>query len=184
MASKALIDTLIFEQLQQGDILVNQFRTIVLEAERERELVTGWIEAVLNEISGGLRLVFIARQNRIIVGYSILKPREQKISSLWVDQKFRNWGIGQKLYGMGIVNLGTSNPYTAFVSDMLEEMRPIARTYHLVLDEIGPLCVLNPGDDEPWAKPVITLQAQQKPQIQRRQQAMAPLRQKLSSYQT
>jgi hypothetical protein len=154
-SKKANIDTLVFEQPLQGSEIIAEVRKMVLLAEAKREGVQAWIDAVLHEVFNLERMLFVARFHRILAGYMILKPRDQKISTIWVEPKFRGWGIAQKFYGMGFVNLGIGNPYTAFVPDMLAEMRPLAAAYSLVLDDIGPLCVLNPDDREPWAQPVV-----------------------------
>lgn len=92
-------------------------------------------------------------------------------------------GIAQKFYGMGFVNLGVCHPYTAFVPEMLDEMRPLAAAYSLVLDDIGPLCVLNPDDREPWAQPVMTPPKQAAQVKQTQEQASRVMRQMVSVYQ-
>jgi|GEM_PF-6837452 len=184
-AASQVLSSITFEQLLPGDAMVRTFRAMVLTAEAEREQVEPWIDAVISELDDRRRLVFIAKQYRSLVGYMILKPREQKISTIWVEPKFRRIGLGAKFYGLGFVNLGVTNPYTAFMPDMVEEMRPLARSYNLVLDDMGPLAVINPGDAEPWATAKAEPQAaapQRTAHVQ--QQATRLVRQKISAYQT
>ena len=153
--SKAIIEklaTIAFEQLMPLDRFSAELREKVLSVEANRECVEPWIDAVLQEIDYAERLVFIARTRFDIVAYMILKPRDHKISSIWVDPDYRSCGIGAKFYGMGVVNLGVSAPFTAFMPEMLNEMRPLARTYSLTIDDLCSPCILNPDARDPWSK--------------------------------
>ncbi len=150
---KAIVEklaTIAFEQLMPLDRFCPELRAKVLEVESTRESVEPWIDAVLQEIEYAQRLVFIARTRFDIIAYMILKPRDHKISSIWVDQDFRECGIGAKFYGMGVVNLGVSTPFTAFMPAMLGEMRPLARTYSLTIDDLCSPCILNPDSRDQW----------------------------------
>jgi hypothetical protein len=181
--TKSQINSLVYEQLLPGDPMMAKVRDMALVTEAERENVRPWIDTIVREQADGHRPVFIARLFHNLVGYMILKPRDQKISSIWVDRKFRGAGIAQRLYGMGFVNLGVSNPYTAFIADMIDEMRPLAQTYALVLDDLGPVCVLNPDDREPWATAAIGSKSKDEKISPIREQATRLMRQKIASYQ-
>jgi hypothetical protein len=150
-SEKAPIDSLVFEPLNQSDSIVQALRRVAIECESVREGVEPWIDSVIRDAADHRRQVSVARFHRTLAGYLILKPWEQKISSIYVEKKFRGWGIGQRLYGMGLVQLGVTYPYIAFVHDMLDELKPLVRAYSLVLDDSGPLAVINPGDDVVWA---------------------------------
>ena len=146
------IKSLSFEALDTSDILATTACRIAIESEAVREGVGSWMDSVLHDVANHRRHLFIAHANRTLAGYMILKPWDQKISSIWVDKNFRGWGVGQKFYGMGVVNLSVSFPYTAFVHDMRDEMMPLVHAYSLVLDDTGPLIILNPGEDADWTK--------------------------------
>ncbi|MSO99291.1 MAG: hypothetical protein EXR11_13935 [Rhodospirillaceae bacterium] len=101
-SKKANIDTLVFEQPLQGSDMIAEVRKIVLLAEAKREGVEAWIDAVLHEVFNHERMLFVARFHRILVGYMILKPRDQKISTIWVESKFRGWGHRAKILRHGV----------------------------------------------------------------------------------
>jgi hypothetical protein len=180
-SNKSPSNSFTYEQMMPGDAMLRQVRAMVLTAEADREGVSPWIDAVIHEIADRQRIVFVARRLHALAGYMILKPRDHKISSIWVEKNFRGLGVGQKFYGIGFVNLGVSNPYTAFMPDMIEEMRPIARAYALVLDDLGAMCVINPDDHEPWAKPA-PRKTETHTQTQTQEQATRLVRQRLSAY--
>lgn len=120
---------------------------MLLRAETSRDDAAMWFEAVINQMAMGARQIFAPRYGKLTVGYMILKPSENKISSIYVDPAHRGKRAAEGLYGLGVVSLGTPYPYTVFVHDMLSEFQALIRANQLVLDDTGPLCVLNPGDD-------------------------------------
>lgn len=145
------MDSVVIEPLDVGELMAKTLRGTVIANEGIREGVTEWIDSVLHDVAHHRRQVAVARFHNNIAGYMILKPWDQKISSIWVDPRFRGLGLGQRLYGMGVVQLGTPYPHTVFLHDMLSEMAPLMKTYALELDDSGPLLVLNPSDSEGWA---------------------------------
>lgn len=55
---------------------------------------------------------------------------------------------------MGVVSLGTAYPYTVLGHEMVGEFQAMVKANGLVLDNTGPLCVINPGDGihENWTQ--------------------------------
>ena len=176
------IDTLAFEPLNSSDAMAESVKQMAIESEAVREGVESWINSVIRELDDQQRFVFIARLHRTLVGYVILKPREQKISSIWVDKRFRGWGVGQKFYGLGFIHLAVSNPYTAFVPEMLPEFSTLIKTNALVLDDCGPLYVINPGDSETWATKEAVKAREPEVAHHVRDQTTRVVRNKLSAY--
>jgi hypothetical protein len=127
---------------------------MLLASESMRDDAAIWFDVVIDQVAMGQRQLFAAKYGKQVVGYMILKPQERKISSIFVDRTHRGKRVAESLYGMGVVSLGTPYPYTAFVHDMADEFRSLIKAHGLVLDDTGPLCVLNPGDDvaENWPR--------------------------------
>jgi hypothetical protein len=64
---------------------------------------------------------------------------------------------------------------------MFAEIRPLARSYNLALDDLGPLAVINPSDGETWAPAQPKAQSAQ-PRPVRAQQQATLVRQKVTAY--
>ncbi|MDX2142842.1 MAG: GNAT family N-acetyltransferase [Rhodospirillaceae bacterium] len=139
------------EQIFPGNELFADIGKVLIATEAMRDSVGVWWNVVEAECSSGQRQLFASRLGRMIAGYMLLKSRDAKISTLYVAPEFRNQGIGEALYGMGVVNLGTPYPYTVFLHDVRGEFTRIIKANSLVMDDSGPLCVLNPGNDDEWA---------------------------------
>jgi GNAT superfamily N-acetyltransferase len=139
------------EQIFPGDELFGDIGKLLIATEAMRDSVDIWWRVVEAECSSWRRQMFASRLGRMIAGYMILKPRDAKISTLYVAPEFRGQGVGEALYGLGVVNLGTPYPYTVFLHDLRGEFARIVKANYLVMDDSGPLCVLNPGNDDEWA---------------------------------
>jgi GNAT superfamily N-acetyltransferase len=139
------------EQIFPGDELFADIGKILVATEALRDSVDIWWSVVERDCASGQRQLFASRLGRMVAGYMILKPRDAKISTLYVAPEFRGQGVGEALYGMGIVNLGTPYPYTVFLHDLRAEFVRVIKVNNLVMDDSGPLCVLNPGNDDEWA---------------------------------
>lgn len=127
---------------------------MLLQYEAVREDVEIWFDVVVEQSAQGQRPLYAVRFGKRVVGYMILKPWDHKISSIFIEPGHRGKGCAETLYGMGAVSLGTPQPYTAFVPEMTPEFRHLIQTQCLVLDDTGPLHVLNPGDGqaETWTE--------------------------------
>ncbi|MCB2108056.1 MAG: GNAT family N-acetyltransferase [Rhodobacteraceae bacterium] len=161
-----------YEQIFAGDPSIQEVRDLLLLHESVREDVSVWFDVIVKEAEQGQRPIFVARFGKRVIGYMILKPRDLKISSIFVDGPHRGKGCGETLYGLGAVNLGTAQPYTAFVPEIAGEFLRMVRNNNLVLDDTGPLHVINPGDGktETWADPAATTAAAAPPPQQTPQQ--------------
>jgi GNAT superfamily N-acetyltransferase len=138
------------EQIFPGDELFADIGKLLIATESMRDSVELWWDVIARECNAGQRQLYASRLGRMIAGYMVLKPRDAKISALYVAPEFRNQGVGEALYGMGVVNLGTPYPYTVFVHDVRVEFTRMIKAHYLTMDDSGPLCVLNPGEDHEW----------------------------------
>jgi hypothetical protein len=91
-SDKAPIDSLVFEPLNTATAHAQAMRRMAIECESVREGVAAWIDNVIRDAADHRRQVTVVRFHRTLAGYMILKPWEQKISSIWVETKFRDWG--------------------------------------------------------------------------------------------
>ncbi|MDX2224248.1 MAG: hypothetical protein SFV21_15975 [Rhodospirillaceae bacterium] len=142
------------EQVFAGDSAISEIRAMLLQAEAARDDVAVWFDVVVADNAQGRRPIFVTRYGKRVTGYMILKPKDHKISSIFVEVGQRGKGIAEAMYGVAVVNLCTPQPYTAFVPEMVGEFSRLIRSHNLVLDDTGPLFVLNPGDGhaETWAE--------------------------------
>jgi hypothetical protein len=134
------------EQVFAGDPALSEVRTMLLTAEAVRDDVAVWFDVIEAESAQGLRPIFVSRYGKRVTGYMILKPKDHKVSTIYVELGQRGKGIAEAMYGIAVVNLCTPQPYTAFVPDMIGEFSRLIRANNLILDDTGPLFVLNPGD--------------------------------------
>lgn len=156
LSTKEKQTSIAIEQVFAGYQAVDEVKALLLASESVREDIAIWFDVVIEQVARAERQLFVAKYGRLVVGYMILKPQERKISSIYVERAHRGKRVAEALYGMGVVSLGTPYPYTAFVHDMIDEFRGLVKVNRLVLDDTGPLCVLNPGDGitEEWGRGV------------------------------
>src|SRR5262245_40051460 len=119
LSAREKLSTIAIEQIFVGDYGIEEIRKMLLRAETVRDDAAMWFEAVVNQMAMGQRQLFAPRYGKQAVGYMILKPSENKISSIYVEPAHRGKRAAEGLYGLGVVSLGTPYPYTVFVHDMI-----------------------------------------------------------------
>lgn len=83
-------------------------------------------------------IIFIRTNTNEIVGFSCLKKdeEEKKICTLYVDLKYRNYGIGNLLFEESMKYLETTKPLATFTEDKLPIFEKIIEKYDWKLTEI------------------------------------------------
>ncbi len=89
-----------------------------------------WLKSLQSYLAEGDALVVNARMGRTLVGFLVLDSAKAASFS-WVDERFRNKGLGQRFYSFACINLAMPSPEFRFPKDMLDEYQPVLRSIGL-----------------------------------------------------
>jgi hypothetical protein len=78
-------------------------------------------------LAGGEAMVVHARMGRTLVGFLVLDSTNGAAPFSWVDQRYRNKGLGERFYSFACINLARTTPEFRFHKDMLEEYAGVLR---------------------------------------------------------
>lgn len=105
---------------------------------------TQWLANLQRYLAGGEAMIVQARTGRTLVGFLVLDADKGIAPFSWVDQRFRNQGLGERFYSFACINLARTAPEFKFHKDMLSEydgviksagLRPTLRDSFYVVDE-------------------------------------------------
>jgi len=87
-----------------------------------------WLKNLQNYLAEGDAMVVNARMGRTLVGFLVLDSANAASPFSWVDERFRNKGLGQRFYSFACINLAMPTPEFRFPQDMLDEYRDVLRS--------------------------------------------------------
>jgi len=105
---------------------------------------TQWLANLQRYLAGGEAMIVQARTGRTLVGFLVLDADKGAAPFSWVDQRFRNQGLGERFYSFACINLARTAPEFKFHKEMLGEydsviksagLRPTLRDSFYVVDE-------------------------------------------------
>jgi hypothetical protein len=118
---------------------------------------TQWLANLQRYLAGGEAMIVQARTGRTLVGFLVLDADKGIAPFSWVDQRFRNQGLGERFYSFACINLARTAPEFKFHKDMLSEydgvlksagLRPTLQDSFYVVDEDKPETALAPPAEE------------------------------------
>jgi hypothetical protein len=80
-----------------------------------------WLKNIESYLAGGEAMIVNARMGRTLVGFVVLDSSNLAAPFSWVDERFRNKGLGERFYSFACINLGMPAPEFRFHQDMFEE---------------------------------------------------------------
>jgi hypothetical protein len=80
-----------------------------------------WLKNIETYLAGGEAMIVNARMGRTLVGFIVLDSSNLAAPFSWVDERYRNKGLGERFYSFACINLGMPAPEFRFHQDMFEE---------------------------------------------------------------
>ncbi|MBY0511126.1 MAG: hypothetical protein K2P94_13370 [Rhodospirillaceae bacterium] len=80
-----------------------------------------WLKNIESYLAGGEAMIVNARMGRTLVGFVVLDSSNLAAPFSWVDERFRNKGLGERFYSFACINLGMPAPEFRFHQEMFEE---------------------------------------------------------------
>jgi hypothetical protein len=82
---------------------------------------TEWLQKLQTYLATGEPMIVHARMGRTLVGFLLLDADKGAAPFSWVDQRYRNRGLGERFYSFACINLARPAPEFKFPKDMLGE---------------------------------------------------------------
>ena len=86
-----------------------------------------WLEKLTDYLAGGEAMIVNARMGRTLVGFLVLDSSHHKAPFSWVDERFRNKGLGERFYSFACINLALPTPEFRFHKDLLGEFGQVLK---------------------------------------------------------
>lgn len=80
-----------------------------------------WLKNIESYLAEGEAMIVNARMGRTLVGFVVLDSSNLAAPFSWVDEHFRNKGLGERFYSFACINLGMPAPEFRFHQEMFEE---------------------------------------------------------------
>jgi GNAT superfamily N-acetyltransferase len=118
----------------------------------------GDLKSLQNYLAGGEAMIVHARTGRTLVGFLVLDASKGAAPFSWVDERYRNRGLGERFYSFACINLAQPTPEFRFHKDMLGEYgyvlrstgaRPVLRDSFYVVHEHLPEIAVEANQNQP-----------------------------------
>ena len=87
-----------------------------------------WLSELQSYLSAGDGMVVHARMGRTLVGFLMLDSEGGAAPFSWVDERFRNKGLGERFYSFACINLARPTPEFKYPAYMFEEYQGVMKS--------------------------------------------------------